>query len=69
VTNPIQLIPLVPTDIWVVFDADWREPPGVVVATFATEAEAIEYLNGPAGDGYGWSVLHIPAPGWRRDVT
>jgi hypothetical protein len=50
--------------IWVAFDSDWRDPPGQVVATFAFEAEAYAYLAGP-GDGYGWSVLHVPAPGWR----
>jgi hypothetical protein len=51
--------------IWVVFDSDWREPPGVVVATFTTEPEALDYAHGP-GDGSGWLVFHVPAPGWVR---
>jgi hypothetical protein len=51
--------------IWVVFNSDEMDPPGQVIATFAFEAEAYAYLAGP-GDGYGWSVFHVPAPGWVR---
>ena len=46
---------------YVVFDSDWCEPPGDVIAVFATEAEARAHIDGP-GDGYGWSVVEVPAP-------
>lgn len=46
---------------YVVFDADWCEPPGDVIATFATKAEAWAHIRGP-GDGYGWSIVEVPAP-------
>ena len=46
---------------YVVFSSDWVEPPGDVIAVFATEAEASAHIDGP-GDGYGWSVVEVPAP-------
>lgn len=46
---------------YVVFDADWCEPPGDVIAVFATEAEAWAHIRGP-GDGYGWSIVEVAAP-------
>lgn len=46
---------------YVVFDADWCEPPGDVIAVFATKAEAWAHIRGP-GDGYGWSIVEVPAP-------
>ena len=46
---------------YVVFDSDWCEPPGDVIAVFATEAEARAHIDGP-GDGHGWSVVEVPAP-------
>ena len=46
---------------YVVFSSDWIEPPGDVIAVFATEAEARAHIDGP-GDGYGWSVVEVPAP-------
>lgn len=46
---------------YVVFDSDWIDPPGDVIAVFATKAEAWAHIDGP-GDGYGWSVVEVPAP-------
>ena len=46
---------------YVVFHSDWREPPGDVIAVFATEEEARAHIDGP-GDGRGWSVVEVPAP-------
>ena len=46
---------------YVVFSSDWIEPPGDVIAVFATKAEAWAHIDGP-GDGYGWSVVEVPAP-------
>ena len=46
---------------YVVFSSDWIEPPGDVIAVFATKAEAMAHIDGP-GDGYGWSVVEVPAP-------
>lgn len=46
---------------YVVFSSDWIEPPGDVIAVFATKAEAMAHIGGP-GDGYGWSVVEVPAP-------
>ena len=46
---------------YVVFHADWREPPGDVIAVFATEEEARAHIDGP-GDGCGWTVVEVPAP-------
>ena len=46
---------------YVVFSSDWIETPGDVIAVFATKAEAWAHIEGP-GDGYGWSVVEVPAP-------
>ena len=46
---------------YVVSSADWCEPPGGVIAVFATKAEAWAHIRGP-GDGYGWSIVEVPAP-------
>ena len=46
---------------YVVFHSDWREPPGDVIAVFATEEEARAHIDGP-GDGCGWTVVEVPAP-------
>jgi hypothetical protein len=62
-TDPV---PFAPAGIWVVFHADWQDPPGEVIATFATQAQAIEYLDGLLGMATGGQSFHVPAPGWMR---
>lgn len=46
---------------YVVFDADWQEPPGTVVKVFGSRDAAEEYRDGP-GDGHGYSIVEVPDP-------
>lgn len=54
---------------YVVFDADWQEPPGTVVKVFGTRDAALAYCLGPEGDGHGYSIFAVPAPEDRRYST
>lgn len=47
---------------YVVFDADWQEPPGTVIKVFSTREAAQAYCLGPEGDGRGYSIVEVPGP-------
>ena len=47
--------------IYAAFSASWEEPPGDVVATFMTRAEA-EHFCHEEHDGHGYLVVEVPLP-------
>jgi hypothetical protein len=46
---------------YVVFDADWLDPPGTVIKVFGTREAAEAFRDGPS-DGHGYSIVEVPGP-------